>query len=384
MEATTLPTLLLGGDAAVDPDETFAAWEDALGAARRARADRRPHPPVPARRRCRRGPSTPPQRSSTPDGTGAAVADHDMSATTSAGSTAGRPRPRWLGESSSTLHRPAGDTRASASRSSTRRRARALEHGRVERIVVPLAGSFTVQHTEGSTTEATRLAAARRCSTGRPTCSTSPRPPRGVRHGSAGSRSRRPRRARSGRERTSRRRDTRRAARRGRLQPPGAQLRHARRRWMPRADRVRGHHAGRELVVVPAAQARRARRRVTSRASRRSTTSRPRRRRIAATLRRRMPRSACSPRTRRPRARSTSTRWCAPATSPSSRTATTARRRGPGLRPLLPQRHGRSRPRAGLAHQRRPGARLGPRHLERPGRRCAPAVRRNDQKEGRH
>ena len=30
MAATTLPTLLLGGDSGVDPDETFAAWEDAL------------------------------------------------------------------------------------------------------------------------------------------------------------------------------------------------------------------------------------------------------------------------------------------------------------------------------------------------------------------
>ncbi len=30
MEATTLPTLLLGGDSGVDPDETFAAWADAL------------------------------------------------------------------------------------------------------------------------------------------------------------------------------------------------------------------------------------------------------------------------------------------------------------------------------------------------------------------
>lgn len=30
MEATTLPTLLLGGDAGLDPDETFAAWEEAL------------------------------------------------------------------------------------------------------------------------------------------------------------------------------------------------------------------------------------------------------------------------------------------------------------------------------------------------------------------
>ena len=30
MEATTLPTLLLGGDSGADLDETFAAWDDAL------------------------------------------------------------------------------------------------------------------------------------------------------------------------------------------------------------------------------------------------------------------------------------------------------------------------------------------------------------------
>lgn len=30
MAATTMPTLLLGGDSGVDPDETFSAWEDAL------------------------------------------------------------------------------------------------------------------------------------------------------------------------------------------------------------------------------------------------------------------------------------------------------------------------------------------------------------------
>lgn len=30
MAATTMPTLLLGGDAGADPDETFASWEDAL------------------------------------------------------------------------------------------------------------------------------------------------------------------------------------------------------------------------------------------------------------------------------------------------------------------------------------------------------------------
>ncbi len=31
MAATTLPTLLLGGDSGDEPDEKFAAWEDALG-----------------------------------------------------------------------------------------------------------------------------------------------------------------------------------------------------------------------------------------------------------------------------------------------------------------------------------------------------------------
>jgi DhnA family fructose-bisphosphate aldolase class Ia len=30
MEATTLPTLLLGGDSGLRPDETFAAWDRAL------------------------------------------------------------------------------------------------------------------------------------------------------------------------------------------------------------------------------------------------------------------------------------------------------------------------------------------------------------------
>ena len=51
MESTTLPTLLLGGDPA-DPDEAFASWEKALGAAVGARPDRRPHAAVPGRRRC--------------------------------------------------------------------------------------------------------------------------------------------------------------------------------------------------------------------------------------------------------------------------------------------------------------------------------------------
>ena len=50
MESTTLPTLLLGGDPA-DPDEAFASWEKALALPVGARADRRPHPAVPGRRR---------------------------------------------------------------------------------------------------------------------------------------------------------------------------------------------------------------------------------------------------------------------------------------------------------------------------------------------
>ena len=50
MESTTLPTLLLGGDPA-DPDEAFASWEKALASAVGARAHRRTHPALSARRR---------------------------------------------------------------------------------------------------------------------------------------------------------------------------------------------------------------------------------------------------------------------------------------------------------------------------------------------
>ena len=56
MEATTMPTLLLGGDSGVDPDETFAAWEDALALPGVRGLTVGPHPPLsPRRRRRRRG-----------------------------------------------------------------------------------------------------------------------------------------------------------------------------------------------------------------------------------------------------------------------------------------------------------------------------------------
>src|SRR5439155_26248526 len=49
---------------------------------------------------------------------------------------------------------------------------------------------------------------------------------------------------------------------------------------------------------------------------------------------------------------------------------------GTRLRPVLPQRHGRSRRRAGLADLRRPGALVGPRDLAGTARRPPPADKR--------
>ena len=76
--------------------------------------------------------------------------------------------------------------------------------------------------------------------------------------------------------------------------------------------------------------------------------------------------------------RSTSAPRSAPATRSSSPTAGTARRWPRRLRPLLPQRHGRPGPRAGLEDLRRPGARLGPHPLGRPGDRPPPAADQYD------
>ena len=57
MDATTLPTLLLGGDPDGAPDETYAAWSAALSLPVGPRAGGRPHHALPGRRRrgqCRR------------------------------------------------------------------------------------------------------------------------------------------------------------------------------------------------------------------------------------------------------------------------------------------------------------------------------------------
>ena len=55
MDATTLPTLLLGGDPDGAPDETYAAWQAALDPAVGPRPGGRPHHALPGRRRRRRG-----------------------------------------------------------------------------------------------------------------------------------------------------------------------------------------------------------------------------------------------------------------------------------------------------------------------------------------
>ena len=51
MDATTLPTLLLGGDPQGDPDDTYASWGQALDAAAGAGSGRGSGPALPAGRR---------------------------------------------------------------------------------------------------------------------------------------------------------------------------------------------------------------------------------------------------------------------------------------------------------------------------------------------
>ena len=114
---------------------------------------------------------------------------------------------------------------------------------------------------------------------------------------------------------------------------------------------------GRQLVVLPAAQARRGRARA-SRVSRRSTTSRSRRPTAGVGYQRVYglgpgPEIDVLRRGPHRRRRADPARLARPVDGRAR------------LRPLLPQRDGRARRRAGLADLRRPGARLGPRHLGR-------------------
>src|SRR5690606_23027250 len=149
--------------------------------------------------------------------------------------------------------------------------------------------------------------------------------------------------------------------------PPGDPLRAEQRRGDRPPPRARGAHPGRELVLLPAAQARRAQRR---RARARGDLllrrpARPRRRarlRLPPHLRHRGPadrhRRGGPHRRRRPH----------PARLPRPVDGRA------GLRPVLPQRHGRSGRGPHLAHDRRPRPRVGPGHLGVPGARPPPAA----------
>ena len=155
-------------------------------------------------------------------------------------------------------------------------------------------------------------------------------------------------------------------------QPAGQQLLHAGVVRGRQADRRRGAHAGGNWSSFPPHKHDEAG--PASRGSRRSTTSRSTRRpgrtrggvRLPARLRL-SPGTEIDVLRRGPHRR----RGADPA-----RLARPLDGR-PRLRPLLPQRHGRARPRTGLADLRRPGARVGPRHLGGPAGRPAPAPDRH-------
>src|SRR5690606_37021657 len=153
------------------------------------------------------------------------------------------------------------------------------------------------------------------------------------------------------------------AARHRQLLPPGQQLRRGRGLRVRQADRRRGAHPGRQLVVLPAAQARRA----------------PARRGVRAggdlVLRVRRPRRHPGPRL--PAGLAVR---AGPGHGRAGRGARRRRRAHPGrlaravhggARPphVLPQRDGRARGRARLADLRPPRPRLDPRHLAGPARR---------------
>ncbi len=244
-----------------------------------------------------------------------------------------------------------------------------FDTGESEWVVLPLSGSCTVA-CDGRDVRPRR--APRRL---HPRHRLRLRPPRRHRHGDlragravralrgprqpAADRPLRPRRGRAGR-----------APRGGTGQPAGQQLLHPGVVRGRQDDRRRGHHPGRQLVVVPAAQARRGgRERVAAGGGlllrgRLPVPGRPRRcLRLPAGVRlrpgqgdRRLRRGPLGRRDPHP------LRLARPGDGRAR------------LRPLLPQRHGRPGPRAGLEDLRRPGARLGPHPLGRPGDRPAPAA----------
>ena len=242
MESTTLPTLLLGGDPA-DPDEAFASWEKALGAAVGARADRRPHPALPGRRRRQlRG------RDRRLDGEVSMHSKYYIPARSATLPYTVDVTPESAGWTESSLQVVELERRSELDASHRRHRGDDPAAGRRwnrrgrRRDVRTVAARFGFRRPgrHGLHRHRPALHPARRGS---------------VRD------LRRPRQASAAEPPGGRRRRARRAARRRQLQPAGAQLRHRRRLRGRLADRLRGDHPRRQLVELPGAQARREHRR---------------------------------------------------------------------------------------------------------------------------
>ncbi len=246
MEATTLPTLLLGGDPTVAPEETYASWGKALEPPVGPRTRRRPSSALPTRRRCgrRRRPSRHPRPRR-------CRMTRVVQAGRFHGAATGFDVDVSPGEEGLGAHRPV--RRDAAPRTVGRVRHRGLR--------VPRPAACPGRPRSSSTVRPCRSAVVPTSSPVRPTSPTCRAAPRiavvsagGARiafpHAKAASGlSVPPDRRRAGRDRTP--------WRRCRV-PAGPQLRHAGGARGRLDHRLRGAHPGRELVVVPAAQARRA------------------------------------------------------------------------------------------------------------------------------
>ena len=260
MDATTLPTLLLGGDPTGDPTETYAEWGRGAGLPVVPRAGRRPGAALPARRRrrvrrrrrCRPGARRRGMSASSGLGRDNATWCHPAGALAAGGwdCVVDDSTPGWThtGLRTATLT-PGGSVEPG---SATTRRWCCLSTA---------ASSSTWAHPTGRRMSPSRSTggpasspARRTSSTPRPArpcgCAHAPTCPRGMPCGSRCAwRTRR--RHRHPRAVPARRRGSRRAARCRNRVAPGAQLRRARRARRTPDDRLRGRHAGRQLESWP-------------------------------------------------------------------------------------------------------------------------------------
>ena len=354
MAATTLPALLLGGEVGADQDAAFASWRKALQLPDGARAGRRPLAALPAGRRRRRRRSTP--RWACCDGEPRlddqlVPAAGNRPATAPSRSSMTPERAGWA------LQRPAGRSSWPPGGTHT------FDTGETRSLVLPLSGSV---HGRRATARRFELAGRRERLRRVTDFAYVPRDATVDGHQPATAARfalpRRPRHAAGCRPATVPPR-TCRSSCAAPARPAARSTTSARPEAFERrrADRRRGAHAGRQLVVLPAAQARRGRARRETELEEiyyfevadgpagpgvgyqrvYGTPGRPIDVLRRGAHRRRRPDPARLARPVDGRAR---------------------------LRPVLPQRDGRARRRAGLADLRRPGARLDPRHLGGPGR----------------